>query len=64
MDGLFGLILIVILLAIYFLPAIVALGREKRNKNAILLLNIFLGWTLVGWVVALVWSAMDENDRE
>src|SRR5713226_3358454 len=40
----------------YFLPAIAALGRKKRNAGAIQALNLFLGWTLVGWVVALVWA--------
>ena len=41
-------------IALYFLPAIV--GRKKRNAEAIQILNLFLGWTLVGWVVALVWA--------
>lgn len=38
----------------YFLPAIIAAARQTHNATAILLLNIFLGWTLIGWVVALV----------
>jgi hypothetical protein len=41
----------------YFLPSIVALARSKRDIGAILLLNFFLGWTMIGWVVALVWAA-------
>jgi hypothetical protein len=40
--------------ALYFLPAIIAAVRHTRNATAILLLNIFLGWTLIGWVVAFV----------
>jgi hypothetical protein len=40
----------------YFLPAILAFARSKRDATAILLLNIFLGWTVIGWVVALVWA--------
>jgi Superinfection immunity protein len=40
----------------YFLPSIVALARSKRDTLAIVLLNFFLGWTLIGWVVALVWA--------
>jgi hypothetical protein len=40
----------------YFLPSIVALARNKRDTAAILLLNLFLGWTVIGWVVALVWA--------
>jgi T4 superinfection immunity protein len=42
---------------IYFLPTIVALVRHKRNVVSILLLNLFLGWTLIGWIVALVWAS-------
>jgi Superinfection immunity protein len=41
---------------LYFLPSIIALARSKRNLLAIFLLNFFLGWTAVGWVVALVWA--------
>jgi GTP-dependent phosphoenolpyruvate carboxykinase len=44
-------------LLLYFLPSIIALGRNKRNTLSIFLLNFFVGWTLVGWVVALVWAA-------
>ncbi|HVI10710.1 MAG TPA: superinfection immunity protein [Candidatus Binatia bacterium] len=40
----------------YFLPSIVALARSKRDLTAIILLNLFLGWTMIGWVVALVWA--------
>ncbi|MGC1373010.1 MAG: superinfection immunity protein [Candidatus Sulfotelmatobacter sp.] len=40
----------------YFLPSIIALARSKRDIAAIILLNFFLGWTMIGWVVALVWA--------
>lgn len=40
----------------YFLPSIIALARNKRDITAIVLLNFFLGWTMIGWVVALVWA--------
>jgi hypothetical protein len=33
----------IVLLAIYFIPAIVAFLRRHRNQNAIAVLNIFLG---------------------
>ena len=47
--------------ALYFFPTIVAFVKKKANKSAILVLNIFLGWTLVGWVVALVWAVSEEQ---
>ena len=40
--------------AFYFLPAIIAAVRHTHNTAGILLLNIFLGWTVVGWFVALL----------
>jgi len=42
---------------LYFLPSIIALARSKRDTLAIFLLNFFLGWTVIGWIVALVWAA-------
>jgi hypothetical protein len=47
---------ILILLALYFMPSWVALLRGKRNAGAIFVLNFFLGFTLIGWVIALVWA--------
>jgi len=41
---------------VYFLPIIIALARHKRNITGIILVNVFLGWTFIGWVVALVWA--------
>ena len=41
----------------YFLPSIVAFARSKPDLLSIFLLNVFLGWTLIGWVVALIWAA-------
>ena len=40
----------------YFLPAIIAFARSKRDATSILLLNFFLGWTAIGWVIAFVWA--------
>lgn len=40
----------------YFIPSYIALKRHKRNKLAIILLNLLTGWTVIGWVVSLVWS--------
>ena len=56
-SGFIGIIVFILSLALYFLPTIIALLRGHRNALAIFLLNFFLGWTFIGWVVALVWSA-------
>lgn len=41
---------------LYFLPSIIAVARSKRDTTAIFVLNLLLGWTAIGWVIALVWA--------
>jgi hypothetical protein len=48
-------------LVIYFAPALVAKRRRHRNLFAITVLNLFAGWTFVGWVVALLWAVKEDN---
>lgn len=54
------LIIMMIWLAIYFIPTIIAASKKKRNANAIFVLNLFLGWTVLGWIGALIWSILKE----
>jgi hypothetical protein len=49
---------LIFLLLLYFLPAII--GRDKHDAAAIFLLNLFLGWTVIGWVIALLWACAAE----
>ncbi|MGZ3159564.1 MAG: superinfection immunity protein [Burkholderiaceae bacterium] len=46
-----------LILTLYFLPSFVAIGRDHHQTTAIAILNLFLGWTLLGWILALVWAA-------
>ena len=59
-----GFMLLVLIFALYFLPTIIAVNRKKKNQSAIFLLNLFLGWTIIGWVIALVWSTMHEEGKK
>ncbi len=49
---------------VYLLPGEIAFLRGHHNAFAILLLNVLLGWTFVGWAVALVWAftAVERRD--
>ena len=44
----------------YFLPSIIALIKSKRDLLAIFLLNLFLGWSVIGWFVAPIWAAKSD----
>lgn len=62
MENTIALLVIFLVFAlIYFYPSIVAYYRKHRQTQAIITLNIFLGWTFVGWVAALVWSLTDDT---
>jgi ABC-type multidrug transport system permease subunit len=56
MEVLINLLLVVIFVTVYFFPSIIAYYKDKRNRVAILALNLLLGLTFIGWVVALVWA--------
>lgn len=55
-----GGLLALIVIGIYFFPTTVAEKRNAKNKAGILILNLFFGWTLMGWVAALIWAVVAE----
>ena len=57
-------VFLVILIFVYFLPSMIAYARHKRNADAIALLNLLLGWTIIGWAIALIWSVMIDAQKE
>ena len=56
------LVIIALIFLVHFLPTIIAVRRKHTNALGIFLVNLFLGWTLIGWVVALVW-AVSKGDQ-
>jgi multisubunit Na+/H+ antiporter MnhB subunit len=49
-----------LLAVLYMLPTIIAYQRHHNNKLAITMLNVLLGWTLLGWIAALVWACTND----
>ncbi len=56
--------LLVFLAAVYFVPTIVASVREHRNMAGIVILNLLLGWTILGWIGALVWAVTSAQEQK
>ena len=55
-DG-HGLFAILVMFGIYMLPTLIALFRRKAEGGvSILQVNVLLGWTVVGWILCLVWA--------
>lgn len=51
-----GLVFMILIGLLHFLPAVIGFARGHQSKWAIFALNLLLGWTMIGWIVALIWS--------
>lgn len=59
-QWLFGFVALIVMtvfpLVLYFLPTFVAQTRDHDNVMAIGVANFFFGWTVVGWILCLIWA--------
>lgn len=46
--------IVLILITLYFIPSIIAIKKRHKDLFKILMINTFLGWTIVGWIISLV----------
>ena len=56
---------LVILLAamwVFFVPTMEAYKRRHSKRNTIFHVNFWLGWTVIGWIVAFIWSQTDDSE--
>lgn len=62
--GMFILIGVVGFLALYlaFLPTIIACRKRHRHATIIFILNVFLGYTGIAWLIALIWACRGETE--
>lgn len=56
-EGIIATLFLLIAIIIYFLPFFIAQIRGHHDTTAILVTNFLLGWTFIGWVVALIWAS-------
>jgi T4 superinfection immunity protein len=52
MDAL-AVVQVILIIGIYSLPSIIAMSRKVPHARSVILTNVFLGWTFMGWVAAL-----------
>ena len=49
-------LIFIVFILLYMLPSYLAFRHESRDKWIILILNVWLGWTLVFWLLLAVWA--------
>lgn len=58
-----GGIALFIILVIYFLPTLIAQKRKHKQYQPITLVNLFFGWTILGWFIALIWAVSYQEQK-
>lgn len=64
MHGVEWPVLILLAAPIYFAPLIIAGVRHHSKLFPIVLVNVFLGGTIIGWLVSLIWAFTDNIPPE
>lgn len=62
MDEAKALSIIICVGLVYFLPTICSTSAGRKDSVQVFLTNLLLGWTFVGWCVALIWSFRPQDD--
>lgn len=57
-------LLISVCVCAYFAPSFVAVAKHTSRAGAIFAVNFFLGWTVIGWLVALVWALGADSNTD
>jgi len=56
MDMTTGVLISLVIGAVYFFPMGIAFYRDHHSKAAITAVNVIFGWTFLGWIFAFIWA--------
>jgi hypothetical protein len=63
-DSTTTIIMLVLVVVIYMLPTLIAFGREHPRRQDVAVVNILLGWTLIGWVGVFLWALLTPVEEQ
>lgn len=64
MEGFLALVMFVVVVGFYVAPAIVAFLTRRQHAAVITLVNLLTGWTIIGWLAALIWACVDRESPQ
>lgn len=64
MDDVVNGLVVFLVLGVYLAPAIVAFKRKLRPRWFITAFTILAGWTVLGWLIAMVWAVISSDFAE
>jgi hypothetical protein len=57
-------ILFIIIAAVYLAPTFAAFYAKSKHRHGIGIINVLLGWTIIGWIGALLWAMYDKEPEK
>lgn len=57
------ILITIIFIVLYLLPSILAIRKKCKNLSKIILINVFLGWTIIGWLISLFFVISITNEE-
>ena len=58
------ILMVLAIVVIYMLPTLIAFGREHPRRQDITVVNILLGWTLIGWIGVFLWALLTQVEEQ
>jgi Superinfection immunity protein len=58
-----GLVVLLLILVFYFLPAMISSKRKTKHGGMIFFINLVFGWTVLGWIAALIWAIVESPEE-
>jgi hypothetical protein len=58
------ILMLMAVIIIYFLPTLIAFGREHPHRQEVLVVNLLLGWTLIGWIGVFLWASLARTEDQ
>ena len=49
-----------LVIVFYLLPSVIASTRKTGHQSAIFFINMLFGWTVLGWIAALIWAVVEK----
>jgi len=58
------ILMLMAIVLIYILPTLIAFSREHPRRQDVAVVNILLGWTLIGWIAVFLWASLAHVEDE
>lgn len=61
MSEVLAILVLICIIYIYFLPYTLAKSKGRNDRFWVFWINLFIGWTILGWIGCIVWVQQDDE---